>query len=352
MKGAVEQLRSFVPASAKHAITVSRSSATMRPLSLAGLDHQRGPRLGKATRTTEKPRVNIPEPYMAKIRSTYPDVPLNDVQLNSDGMVNDVIVINQDLVCRFVRDAHNEEQLASEAATLSVVNEWVDLSTPRLEHLDASFASYRYIPGEPLTHTALARLSSKGRERVVSELAAFHTQLHGIPTATLAAANVPASPAQRSPADWLDLYDRVRLDLFPHLWTHQKTWVDELFAPLLRHQLSLDYSPTLIHGDLAVYHIFHDPDREALTGVIDFGVAGLGDPACDIAIQLGNYGDGILQQMVADNPQWSDHIDRARFWAATFELQWATAGLEQTDLSLMHAHIGGHREMGPVQRPG
>lgn len=45
--------------------------------------------------------------------------------------------------------------------------------------------------------------------------------------------------------------------------------------------------------------------------------------------------------MGAAYPGLSDVIDRARFWAGTFELQWATAGLEHDDLSLLLAHIGG-----------
>ncbi|MEP7332641.1 MAG: phosphotransferase [Terracoccus sp.] len=282
--------------------------------------------------------------YVEKIREVYPGLALDHLQLISDGMVNDVVVVNRELVCRFVRDAGDAETLAREAAVLSVIHDRVELSTPRLERLEAGFASYRYIPGEPLSRNALARLSAPGRSRIIAELGLFHAQLHSIPAAALTASGVPRSASVRSRADWLDLYDRVRNTLFPHLWTHQQVWVDELFAPLVSGQLDLSYTPTLVHGDLANYHILHDPERESLTGVIDFGVAGLGDPACDIAVQLGNYGDGVVQRMAADYPRLLDVIDRARFWAGTFELQWGTAGLEHKDVSLLLAHIGGNRE--------
>jgi aminoglycoside 2''-phosphotransferase len=293
-------------------------------------------------------RVKVPARYLAKIRATYPDLALDHVQLNSDGMVNDVIVVNRALVCRFVRNQRDNGQLIGEAAILKVVNDLVDLPTPRLDHLDAGFASYPYIPGEPLSRSAIAKLSASGRSQVLDQLAVFHRQLHDISTDALAAANVPASPTQRTRADWLDLYARVQHLLFSHLWAHQRTWVEELFEPILLGQLDLTYSPTLIHGDLAIYHVFHDPDRETLTGVIDFGVAGLGDPACDIAIQLINYGDHVVQRMTDDNPDWLPIIDRARFLAATLELQWATTGIEQNDASLLLAHIGGNREIEPV----
>ena len=293
----------------------------------------------------------IPPAYAAKIREVYPGLALDDLQLVSDGMVNDVVVVNHELVCRFVRNVENAEDaatLAREAAVLRVVHDWVDLPTPQFEHLEAGFASYRFIPGEPLSRNELARLSPPGRARIIAELSRFHSQLHGIPAEVLTASDLPRSASVRSRADWLDLHDRVRNSLFPHLWTHQRVWVDELFAPVVSGQLDLTYAPTLIHGDLASYHLFHDPEREALTGVIDFGVAGLGDPACDIAVQLGNYGDGLVQRMATHHPRLLDVIDRARFWAGTFELQWATAGLEHDDVSLLLAHIGGNRDVGPV----
>ncbi len=222
--------------------------------------------------------MTISPTYVEKIREVYPDVVLDHLQLNSDGMVNDVVVVNRELVCRFVREAGDAEVLAREATVLSVVHDRVELSTPRLEHLEVGFASYRYIPGEPLSRNALARLSARGRSRIISELGLFHAQLHGIPAEALTASGVSQSASVRSRTDWLELYDRVRRFLFPHLWTHQLVWVDELFAPVVSGQLDLSYTPTLIHGDLGIYHIFHDPERQALTGVIDFGVAGLGDP--------------------------------------------------------------------------
>ncbi|MEO5744342.1 MAG: phosphotransferase, partial [Terracoccus sp.] len=104
--------------------------------------------------------------YVEKIREVYPGLALDHLQLISDGMVNDVVVVNRELVCRFVRDAGDAETLAREAAVLSVIHDRVELSTPRLERLEAGFASYRYIPGEPLSRNALARLSAPGRSRI------------------------------------------------------------------------------------------------------------------------------------------------------------------------------------------
>jgi aminoglycoside phosphotransferase len=161
-------------------------------------------------------------------------------------------------------------------------------------------------------------------------------------------AGVSSSGAVRLREDWLQLYEQVQETLFPHLWRHQQTWIHELFAPLVSGELDLSYTPVLIDGDLAVYHILFDPMSESISGLIDFGTAGLGDPACDIAVQLGNYGEGIVLRIKSDYRMLPDVIDRARFWVGTLELQWALAGMKYKDISLSLAHIGLAREVQPV----
>ena len=60
--------------------------------------------------------------------------------------------------------------------------------------------------------------------------------------------------------------------------------VDESFTEL--EAVSFAHTPSLIHGDLAPYRLLHDPESGQFTGVLAFGVAGLGDPATDLAFLL------------------------------------------------------------------
>lgn len=95
-----------------------------------------------------------------------------------------------------------------------------------------------------------------------------------------------------------------------------------------------------------MYHILFDPVSESISGLIDFGTAGLGDPA--IAVQRGNYGESIVWRMESDYPMLADVIDRARFWVGTVELQWANHGLKYNNISLTLAHISLARDVQPV----
>ncbi len=292
--------------------------------------------------------MNIPLSYLEKIRAVYPNISFDHLDFNQDGMVNDVVVVNHEFVCRFAKTEWGKEVLSHEAKLLEVVQSYVDLRVPHFEHLEECFVSYRFIKGEPLSRNTLLKLSQPSQARIISQLARFHQQLHSIPSEVLVNAGVSDSGTERSREDWLQLYEQVQETLFPHLWRHQQTWIHELFVPVVTGELDLSYAPVLIDGDLAVYHILFDPVSESISGLIDFGTAGFGDPACDIAVQLGNYGESIVRRMESDYPMLADVIDRARFWMGTLELQWANCGLKYNDISLSLAHIGLAREIQPV----
>lgn len=292
--------------------------------------------------------MNIPSSYLEKIRAVYPNISFDHLDFNLDGMVNDVVVVNHDCVCRFAKTEWGKEVLAHEAKVLELVQSYVDLRVPRFEHLEEGFVTYRFIKGEPLSRNTLLKLGANKQARVISQLGTFHQQLHSIPRSVLDNAGVSSSDTERSCEDWLQLYAQVQETLFPHLWRHQQTWVHELFAPVVSGELNLSYTPVLINGDIAVYHILFDPVSESISGVIDFGTAGLGDAACDIAVLLGNYGETIVQRMQSNYPMLQDVIDRARFWAGTVELQWAVSGVKYNNISLSLAHIGLAREVLPV----
>ncbi len=292
--------------------------------------------------------VKIPCSYLEKIRAVYPNISFDHLDFNQDGMVNDVVIVNHEIVCRFAKDDWGKKALYHEAKVLEVVEKYVNLRVPHFEHLEDGFVSYRFIQGEPLSRNTLLKLSEASQTRVISELAIFHQQLHSIPNEVLVTGEVSSSGAERSREDWLLLYEQVQETLFPHLWRHQQTWIHELFTPVVTGELDLSYTPVLIDGDKSVYHILFDPISESISGLIDFGTAGLGDPACDIAVQLSNYGESIVRCMESDYPMLPDVIDRARFWVGTVELQWALAGMKYNDISLSLAHIGLARDIQPV----
>jgi aminoglycoside 2''-phosphotransferase len=47
--------------------------------------------------------MSVPDRYLKRIRTVYPTLDLNCLEFNQDGMNNDVIIVDQKLVCRFAK---------------------------------------------------------------------------------------------------------------------------------------------------------------------------------------------------------------------------------------------------------
>ena len=144
------------------------------------------------------------------------------------------------------------------------------------------------------------------------------------------------------------MFEDVQRELFPLMMAHMKDWVRRLFEPVLRDGTWMSYQPALINGDIGPYHILYNRAPQAINGVIDFGAAGMGDPATDFGCILYFLGESFLRRMARFYPGIRNSLDRARFWAGTLELQWALAGVRSKDLSWLMCHIGSARDVMPI----
>ena len=136
------------------------------------------------------------------------------------------------------------------------------------------------------------------------------------------------------------MYERVEEFLFPKMWKHQRTWVREHFAPLRNGGLKLNTTQSLIHGDLACYHILFDDRKNQLQGILDFGTAGLGSQAVDIGTLFDTYGEQLAKVALKGRNYSHDVIDEARFRSGLMWLEWALIGVENNDYEILLAHIG------------
>jgi aminoglycoside 2''-phosphotransferase len=279
--------------------------------------------------------------YLERIDAVRPGLAKTSVVRNQEGMVNDIVVVDHEFTFRFPKTEWARRTLIREAKLIELARPHVAVHLPELQLHDDSMASYRWLPGVPLTREFLMALDVDRRSDLLHQLGAFLRDLHGTPGTDLV--DVEVSEAVRSRESWMAFFDEVRKTIFPLLFAHQRVSVDAMFAPVLDGRIDLDAAKVLIHGDIAPYHLLVDPEANTLSGVIDFGVAGLGDPAIDIALLLYNYGESMTREVGGVYPITPELLDRSRFWASTLELQWALAGLRDDDKSLLVAHIGSVR---------
>lgn len=288
-------------------------------------------------------------PYLDAVRAWNPSLDITSYRVDPYGLNNLVIIVNDAWVFRFPRNPESAEGLRREAAVLDLARRRVRAPLPDFRIDEATgFVAYRLLPGRPLYRHLLLRLDVYAQDRFAAELGEFLRDLHASPASEATAAGL-GDPPPAPPADlWPERLAAIRETLYPYLWADQHAYVEDLFAPVLDDRLDMAaYRPAIIHNDLASYHILVDPDDGRLTGVLDFGEAGWGDPAADLGILINTYGESFVRRMAPVYPELPDLLERARFRAAYIELEWALKGAQTANLEWTLVHLGRARDSLP-----
>jgi aminoglycoside 2''-phosphotransferase len=275
--------------------------------------------------------------YLERIRAIAPDLEIRSLQENNDGLMNTVFIVNDDVVFRFAKDTYGVRALATERRVLDLIRGHVGLQVPAPFYASEDCMAYPLLRGEPVTRAWLAGLTDDAQQAVADQLGGFLRALHQTPVSD----NFPTTPAPSTQDRWQHNYERTQALVYPLLLKHQIAWVECLYAEALGDASFFNYAPCLVHADLAPYHLLHDETK--LTGVIDFGTAGLGDPATDLMVQC--YGEGFVRRVFSSYPAAQTHLRRARFYAQAIELEWVMLGLETKENFWFTAHIGGARDL-------
>jgi aminoglycoside 2''-phosphotransferase len=277
-----------------------------------------------------------------------PDLQVSSIRAGEDGLVNEVLIVNEEWVFRFARTDEGRNALEREAQLLALVARHVSLRVPELVHQSPTCLVYRFIPGVPLSRHHLLGEDARTRTILIEQLGTFLHELHGIPLATAVPGGTSPEVGRHARKQLELLYEDLERELLPFMMAWARQWVREHFRVVLEGSLDVTYTPTLIHGDLAPYHLCYDPGAHRLVGVIDFGDAGPGDPAADLGSAINAYGESLVWGMEPAYPGITMFIDRGRFLAATLELRWALAAIRSRDPAWFLSHLGYARDMWPA----
>lgn len=281
------------------------------------------------------------EKYLIRIRGIQPGALTKSAVLNDEGLANDVVIVNAETVFRFAKNEYGVKVLKAELRVLQAIRPYVSLPVPAPFYSNSDVIAYPFLKGETLTRAILFGLDTNERKIVINQMAVFLKELHGVPVDE----TLPATLAPVRHADWIAIRRRVEDKIYPLLMKHQRAWVEQLFDGILPDESNFNYIPKLIHGDLGCYHILYDPSSKRLSGIIDFGVAGVGDPANDLACLIQYYGETFVNQFQAVYPEIDIYMKRARFYAQAIELEWVLNGLHSGEIFWYTAHVGNARDL-------
>ncbi len=287
--------------------------------------------------------------HLQKIKQIFPKLEISSIRANAEGLINDVLIVNEDLVFRFPRNLDWGKKLfINEIKIIELARKYVEIPLPEFEYKSDDLAVYRYIKGHALRREDILKLPESEQNRLIKELARFLKQFHNVPVLEFERNQIAQSDVNRSREVWLKLFENVEKELFPLMLPHVRESVIDHFAPIAMDEKFMDYEPKLVNGDIVPYHIIYDRERKQINGIIDFGTAGVGDPAADVACFIYNYGETLVAEMARTYPEIKDAIDRARFWAGTLPLQWALSGLRTKNEWWHLVHLIGARDVKPI----
>jgi len=202
---------------------------------------------------------------------------------------------------RIPRFPDAESQLRTETRLMPRLAPLLPLPTPVPVVLDESPLRVRHVlvPGAPLQGPA-SLTADQGRR-----LGEFLRVLHDMPVNIYVETGVPDGVAAR--AELLATLERMLHRITPMLPER----LQEPGRALLR-RVALPAPGTLIHGDLAERHVLtHDV---AISGVIDWSDARVGDPALDLGWALYGTPDPFAEAVATAYGVTDDELVRALDW--------------------------------------
>jgi aminoglycoside 2''-phosphotransferase len=283
------------------------------------------------------------ESYRKRIREIFPELQIGSIVLNDEGLANDVVVVNDELVFRFPKYEYAVDFLRNEFRILKLLEGYLSLRIPVALYESEDVMCYRMIAGEPLRRDVLLRLDAGIQQSIADQLAGFHQELHHVPVRETASIN--ASIAVLSRENWVEAYRRIQDKVLPLMQSHTRAWARQHFESFLADESNFEYERRLIHGDVAPYHVLFDKRTNRINGIIDFGCAGLGDPALDIGVIINQYGESFLERFYRVYPAAQEYLKRARFYAGAIEMRWILTGIESGDPSWFAVHLNSAKDV-------
>jgi aminoglycoside 2''-phosphotransferase len=283
--------------------------------------------------------------YEKRIRQLAPEVAVTSITLNREGLLNDVVIVNGELIFRFPKHEYGFKHLKDEARILRLLQNYITLEIPSPLYETDDCLAYRMVAGETLRRDILMKLPDSDQQTIADQLAQFLKELHGVPINEVADFEMPIADALMNYEGWVSAYERIREKVLPLLLPHVREWVTEHFESHLADRSNFEYEMKMTDTDIPPYHIMFDRRKKRINGIIDFGCAGLGDPAIDFGVIIYNYGESFMDRFYSVYPEAEAYLKRARFYAGAHEVRWLLTGIERNDPWWFAVHVGSAKDM-------
>lgn len=246
-----------------------------------------------------------PEAVRGAIEAAFPGVTVEVCQSLGEGWDSAVWLVNDALIFRFPKRPAVARALEREVALLPVLAPTLPVAIPRFTYVAERgaptdpalpFVGYPLLPGVFLdTLPGLLHEASP----LLPQMADFLRALHRFPRERAVAAGLPAVGWADWVAHWERFAARLMIGEAARFTPATRDRLVTLHGALLAELRRAARPVALLHHDLAREHLLVTPDGTRLTGVIDWGDIGLGDPALDFVGIAGACSVATLDALLA-----------------------------------------------------
>ncbi len=155
-----------------------------------------------------------------RVRTIMPELEIQHFEVNQEGLINDVAIVNGKFVFRFAKTEQYAKILADEMKIIDLVRSRVEMQVPTPIYRSRDSVVYPFLEGQPFLPETLSRLPDAAQVKTAEQLGKF---LFGLHTAEISGLDwkIPSTLAPVTREKWSDIRERVRQKIYPLLLKHQ-----------------------------------------------------------------------------------------------------------------------------------
>lgn len=232
---------------------------------------------------------------------------INDIALIGEGYDSKAYLVNNEFVFKVKFSANEKKGYEKEKAIYDFLNKKTDtrIHIPQIEYSyigdEVSILGYKEIKGTFLTPDIYSKLSKGEQDLLKQDIARFLRQLHDLDY------NEISSYTIDNKQNVLEEYQLIKETIYDSFTDTEKQYIEN-FMKRLHSTTIFDGRKCLCHNDFSCNHLLLD-ENNRLTGVIDFGDAGIIDEYCDFIYLLEDSDEEIGHEFGEDILKLYGNID-------------------------------------------
>ena len=239
--------------------------------------------------------------YLRLLDACFPTLHVQRSIPLGEGWDSVALLVNDQLVFRFAKRPDAAVRQAREADLLLLLSDRLPLPVPRYTYTwtDPTWPGKRIVGYRLIAGKSLMLTHPEHRATQAAQLGAFVGALHAVPLEEARRHGVVGRDAASLREAYRGFFAKVRANMLPLFTVQEQAAIVAFWSGYLDDDACFTFTPTLVHRDLVAEHVLFDPATGHLTGVIDWGDAGIDDPAVDFAGVRRQLGAEFARQMLA-----------------------------------------------------